>query len=106
MDALQLLRALLVGLAGSVHCAAMCGGIVGALSGTTIIPPRRPAVSHVWAYNTARTAAYTAGRMPSVRTAGARVGGLAGGACNLAPMIGIQSAFYWLANLMLIALGL
>jgi sulfite exporter TauE/SafE len=32
MNAAQLLPVFVVGLAGSVHCAGMCGGIVGALS--------------------------------------------------------------------------
>ena len=98
MNALQLLPVFVVGLAGSVHCAGMCGGIVGALSATTVMPRQRNAVSHVLAYN--------AGRVSSYMTAGALAGGLAGGARTLAPMLGVQSAFYWLANLMLVALGL
>lgn len=49
---------------------------------------------------------YNAGRIGSYMIAGALAGGLAGGARNLAAMAGVQMGFYWLANLMLVALGL
>src|SRR5689334_6506432 len=75
-----------VGLLGSVHCAGMCGGIVGALS---LAPPRvRPgaAVIALRAAGTAvpatRTLAYNAGRIASYAAAGALAGGLAGGAAR------------------------
>ncbi|NYE62575.1 hypothetical protein FHW58_003794 [Duganella sp. 1224] len=55
-------------------------------------------VGHVLAYN--------AGRISSYMVAGALAGGLAGGARNMAAVAGLQMNFYWLANLMLIALGL
>jgi sulfite exporter TauE/SafE len=133
MNALQLLPVFVVGLAGSVHCAGMCGGIVGALSatarpaaipthvgihrardemlnmdsrvrgndGVSVIPivvAAAGALPHVLAYN--------AGRIASYMLAGALAGGLAGGALNLAPLADAQLGFYWLANLMLVALGL
>ena len=108
MNALQLLPVFVVGLAGSVHCAGMCGGIVGALSATatpapvrTVIPLTIPAASalpHVLSYN--------AGRIASYMLAGALAGGLAGGAGGLVPLASAQLGFYWLANLMLVALGL
>jgi sulfite exporter TauE/SafE len=133
MNALQLLPVFVVGLAGSVHCAGMCGGIVGALSATT-----RPAVipTHVGIHRARdemlsmdsrvrgndevavipitvaaagalpHVLAYNAGRIASYMLAGALAGGLAGGALNLAPLAGAQLGFYWLANLMLVALGL
>ncbi|MYM22860.1 sulfite exporter TauE/SafE family protein [Duganella sp. FT135W] len=90
MNGAQLLPVFVVGLAGSIHCAGMCGGIVTALSTTA-----RP---HVLAYN--------AGRIGSYMLAGALAGGLAGGARSMASMAGVQLSFYWLANAMLIALGL
>ena len=71
-----------VGLLGSVHCAGMCGGIVGALSvapalGRPVpVPvraamPPRPALTNVLAYNL--------GRIGSYMTAGAVAGALAAG---------------------------
>jgi len=109
MNALQLLPVFVVGLAGSVHCVGMCGGIVGALSATAKPTPRAViaiasataatgALPHVLAYN--------AGRIGSYMLAGALAGGLAGGARSLVSLTGVQAGFYWLANLMLVALGL
>ncbi|WP_198120075.1 sulfite exporter TauE/SafE family protein [Massilia rhizosphaerae] len=95
-----------VGLLGSVHCAGMCGGIVGALSvaptvGRPVPIPvvaARPQVGSVLAYN--------AGRIGSYMVAGALAGGLAQGAHALARLPALQAGAYWLANLMLAALGL
>ena len=107
----------LVGLAGSVHCAGMCGGIVGALS-----LPRRPAPApalHAAAFpvpvrsvtaaagaSLGHVGAYNAGRIASYMTAGALAGGFAGGAASLASLPALQALLYWAANLMLVALGL
>jgi sulfite exporter TauE/SafE len=120
MNAAQLLPVFVVGLAGSVHCAGMCGGIVTAMSATApraVVPAnagnhaeypvrrsmgsglrRNDGVGHVLAYN--------AGRISSYMLAGALAGGLAGGARNMAAVANVQMSFYWLANLMLVALGL
>jgi sulfite exporter TauE/SafE len=145
-----LLPIFLVGLAGSVHCIGMCGGIVGALSAASpgmpgaarstpspapagaaqplassllstapatgaslrttgsaaVVIPIRPASA---AGTAGRVLAYNSGRIASYMAAGALAGGLAGGAEQLAPMLklaSLQLAFYWLANLMLAALGL
>ncbi|BDT59846.1 cytochrome biogenesis protein [Massilia varians] len=106
---LSLLPVFLVGLAGSVHCAGMCGGIVGAMSvaprpafpvpvRTVTVQRLAPAAAHVAAYN--------AGRIASYATAGALAGGLAGGAASLAGLPSLQLGAYVLANLMLVALGL
>lgn len=105
--------AFLVGLAGSVHCAGMCGGIVGALSmprggGPGAVPGGAlPAafplpVRTLGAAPLARVGAYNAGRIASYMAAGA----LAGGAAALAPLPGLRPLLYWAANLMLVALGL
>ena len=122
----QLLPVFLVGLAGSVHCVGMCGGIVGAISasaGGKPLPPNvipiqsaarfagglaaafipRPAAP---ARAIPRVLAYNAGRIGSYMVAGALAGGLANGAQSLADLAGLQLGFYWLANLMLVALGL
>ncbi|VXB93580.1 sulfite exporter TauE/SafE family protein [Massilia sp. 9I] len=108
MSAVSLFPVFLVGLAGSVHCAGMCGGIVGAMSvparpafpvpvRTVTVPTLTPAVVHVAAYNLGRIASYMA--------AGALAGGLAGGAAHLG-LPALQSGAYVAANLMLVALGL
>jgi len=104
MSGLALLPVFVVGLLGSVHCAGMCGGIVGALSaapmlGRTIpIRPARTSLANVLAYN--------AGRIGSYMVAGALAGGLAQGAHGLARLPALQAGAYWSANLMLAALGL
>ena len=59
---------------------------------------RNDGVVHVLSYN--------AGRIGSYMIAGALAGGLAGGVRSLAALAGVQLTFYWLANAMLIALGL
>ncbi|HAV35073.1 MAG TPA: cytochrome biogenesis protein, partial [Massilia sp.] len=98
-----------VGLLGSVHCAGMCGGIVGALS----FAPRRPgagattiALHPVAAAPAAvNVAAYNLGRIASYMTAGALAGGIAEGAGALSSLPLLQAGAYWLANLMLAAMG-
>jgi sulfite exporter TauE/SafE len=109
MNALQLLPVFVVGLAGSVHCVGMCGGIVGALSATAKPTPPRAVIPIASATATGmlpHVLAYNAGRIGSYMLAGALAGGLAGGARSLISLTGVQAGFYWLANLMLIALGL
>ena len=107
---LHLFPVFLVGLLGSVHCAGMCGGIVCALS---LAPPRvRPGAVVVRLHTVdttqplLRTAAYNTGRIASYAAVGALAGGLAGGAVSLAALPGLQAGAYWLANGMLVALGL
>lgn len=97
-----LLPVLMVGLLGSVHCAGMCGGIVSALSVAPTIrigaPPVRTPLANVLAYN--------AGRIGSYMLAGALAGGIVGGVQALARLPALQAGAYWMANLMLAALGL
>lgn len=128
---MNLLPILIAGLAGSVHCAGMCGGIVSAFSvggpsvaaararvipiarvgagvhavagagGSAAAPwsgARAGALGHVLAYN--------AGRIGSYMLAGAIAGGVAGSVASLAQMASAQWAAYWMANLMLVAMGL
>lgn len=109
MNAAQLLPVFVVGLAGSIHCAGMCGGIVTAMS--TTAKPRVPAsavipITSALARVLPRVLSYNAGRIGSYMMAGALAGGLAGGARNMAAVAGVQLSFYWLANAMLVALGL
>lgn len=107
----NLLPVFLAGLAGSVHCAAMCGGIVGAFSAA----PRGRAfpvavvtqtASALALDSTARVLAYNGGRIASYATAGALAGGLAASAGAFGAMEQVQAAAYWGANAMLVALGL
>ncbi|RJF96596.1 sulfite exporter TauE/SafE family protein [Noviherbaspirillum cavernae] len=105
----------MIGLLGSVHCIGMCGGIVSALSiapGTRKVFPVALAGGSGIAAPTAVHAdvmhviAYNAGRIGSYAMAGAVAGGIAQGVRGLSVMPSLQLGTYWLANLMLIALGL
>jgi sulfite exporter TauE/SafE len=114
MSGLNLLPVFAVGLAGSVHCVGMCGGIVGALSAagpararTIPIVPAATAVPVASAFDGAlRVLGYNAGRIGSYMVAGALAGGLANGAAGLAHIARWQGIAYVLANAMLVALGL
>ncbi|UGQ46437.1 sulfite exporter TauE/SafE family protein [Massilia endophytica] len=104
MNGLNLLPLFAAGLAGSVHCVGMCGGVVGALS--TAGGGRIQVVRGVPASLPPRVLAYNAGRIASYMIAGAMAGGLAQGAANMVRIAAVQSAGYWLANAMLLMLGL
>lgn len=83
----------LVGLLGGTHCVGMCGGIVGALS---MGAPAR------WSM----LLAYNAGRILSYSAAGALAGALGAASLGLEGQMPIRLILYFLANLMLVALGL
>lgn len=107
---LNLLPIALIGLLGGVHCVGMCGGIVGALS-VAAQPARKafplPVVSQPRAFDgAARVLAYNLGRIASYTMAGAIAGGAGQGVATLTRIAALQTAGYWLANLMLVALGL
>ena len=82
------------GLLGGVHCAGMCGGIVGSLS----MAARGPAWSRQLAFN--------GGRIASYALAGAAVGGLGDLTRYAGPALAIQSTMFAIANGMMILLGL
>ncbi len=115
MDYLALLPLFLIGLLGGVHCAGMCGGIVGAFSIAT--PSRRPFPVAVAAQagpalflsaaadSGTRVLAFNVGRIASYALAGA-LAGLLGSVPALVDIAAVQTAAYWLANAMLVALGL
>jgi len=120
---MNLLPILIAGLAGSVHCAGMCGGIVSAFSvgGPSAAPARARvipiarvgadgAATMAWAGASAgevvHVLAYNAGRIGSYMLAGAIAGGIAGSVASLAQLASAQLAAYWMANLMLVAMGL
>jgi len=120
---MNLLPILIAGLAGSVHCAGMCGGIVSAFSvGGPSAAPARARVIPIARMGTGGTAAmtwagantgalghvlaYNSGRIGSYMLAGAMAGGIAGSIASLTQMASAQLIAYWMANLMLIAMGL
>ncbi|MDB5960190.1 MAG: cytochrome biosis protein [Massilia sp.] len=111
---LPLLPMLLVGLAGSVHCVGMCGGIVSAFS---MLPGRAFPVAVVRQAAPqrvlVRVAAYNAGRIASYCAAGAlagAIGGQVGGGARqlagVASLAAIAMPGLWLVSAMLVALGL
>src|SRR5450830_240210 len=109
---LPLLSMLLVGLAGSVHCVGMCGGIVSAFSmlparasgafpvAVVTRTARHGALARVLAYNGGRIASYGA----AGALAGALGGGLGGGARQLAAL-GLYLAGAWRGLALLEGLG-
>ncbi|GAB3402658.1 sulfite exporter TauE/SafE family protein [Massilia agilis] len=110
MAGINLFPMFMVGLLGSVHCGAMCGGIVSALS---LAPARAstpafpvPVRTVTLQSSLPNVFAYNAGRIGSYMIAGALAGGAAGSARSLAGLPALQAGGFWLANLMLIALGL
>jgi len=120
---MNLLPILIAGLAGSVHCAGMCGGIVSAFSvGGPSAAPARARVIPIARMGTGGTAAmtwagantgalghvlaYNSGRIGSYMLAGAMAGGIAGSIASLTQMASAQLIAYWIANLMLVAMGL
>lgn len=114
MTGLSLLAIFMIGVLGSVHCVGMCGGIVGAFSAAApssakkfpvAVRAGRPSGASV--INSAlRVVSYNAGRISSYAIAGALCGGLAGGVRALMGISVVQMGGLWLANLMLVALGL
>lgn len=101
----------LVGLLSGVHCAGMCGGVVGLFSMSL---PQAGGVVSVAAPGTAAQAgrpwrmhlAYNGGRITSYTVAGFIAGWLGSVGLLLNGMLPVQLALYVAANLMLIALGL
>jgi len=83
----------LVGLLGGTHCVGMCGGIVGALS---MGAPAR------WSMHLA----YNGGRILSYAAAGAIAGALGAASMGLEGQVPARLILYFVANLMLVALGL
>ncbi len=114
MEFIALLPIFVIGLLGGVHCVGMCGGIVSAFSIAT--PSRRsfplpvttqaaPSLMLAAADSGTRVLAFNAGRIISYAIAGA-FAGLLGSMPALLDIAAIQTAAFWLANLMLVALGL
>lgn len=90
------LSVFLVGLLGGVHCAGMCGGIVGALA------LQSPGARGRWGYHLA----YNAGRIGSYAVAGLLAGAAGAGGMLLQGAFPVQKTLHILANVMLVLLGL
>lgn len=97
MFEIALSAAFLGGLAGGLHCAGMCGGIVRVLCAAPASNGSVPRWSHLLAYNGGRIASYV--------LAGTLAGALgeAGLLTRAAPML--QPLMFLLASVMLVALG-
>lgn len=95
MGSVDLLSAFVVGLLGGVHCAGMCGGIVGALS--LGLPGGR---------NLPILLAYNAGRISSYSAAGALMGALGFYFSGLFPVQVAQRILLTFAGLFLLLMGL
>lgn len=98
MPEFNLIPVFIVGLLGGVHCAGMCGGIVGAIS----LAPAAKTGAQNWRYHLA----YNAGRIASYALAGGLAGMVGAGGQALGGALPIQQILYLLANLMLLSLGL
>jgi uncharacterized protein len=89
-----ILTAFTMGLLGGVHCVAMCGGIVGAVS----LQAGRTGAGRQLSYN--------AGRVLSYASAGALVGGLGGIGLLAGGLVPAQMLLFVIANAIVIFLGL
>lgn len=90
----RLASAFLLALLGGLHCAGMCGGIVGALHST--MPARAPAVRFALAYH--------AGRIVSYSTAGAAIG-LLGAGLFASDVLPVQVGLLLLASAVLVGIA-
>ncbi|HEY5801532.1 MAG TPA: sulfite exporter TauE/SafE family protein [Burkholderiaceae bacterium] len=100
--------AFVAGLAGSVHCVGMCGGIVGMLSAAGA-PSRKTIVIHTAPrplQGLGRVLAYNGGRLASYAVAGALAGGIAGAGASFARIGALQNAAFWMVQLTMLLLGL
>lgn len=98
--------ALFAGAMGGAHCAAMCGGIAGAI-------PLRPAFGSAARQQTVplaspftRNLAFNTGRIASYAVAGALAGSISSAAFLMHDTMVLRQLLFAVANLMLIALGL
>jgi hypothetical protein len=98
-NAALVLTALVLGLTGSTHCIAMCGGIVGALSGGLVTLGRRRSPAKL------RMVGYHAGRITSYAVAGAAAGAFGSLAQHLPFVEGAGLGLRILVGLGLVLLG-
>jgi sulfite exporter TauE/SafE len=90
--------ALIVGLMSGVHCSAMCGGLLAAITPAARRPGANSSQRYTWALHS--------GRLASYMLAGAVAGSLGGALVQTPALHNLHMAFMLLANLLLIAAGL
>jgi sulfite exporter TauE/SafE len=95
--------AFLIGLAGGVHCVAMCGGIVSALNLRAVPPPGHTAESLA---PFSRQLGYSLGRVASYAVAGAVAGGAGGMGLFFKDVLPAQVVLLVVANGLIVLLGL
>ncbi len=95
-DELTIIAGFVAGFAGSIHCVAMCGGLVGVISASMRESPKRTLI--YWC-------SYHFGRITSYTIAGFIAGGIAGQVVKLFPMDRAHMVGSLLAGLFLIILG-
>lgn len=95
-----LVSAVLAGLVGGLHCAAMCGGFAAAVAARDahVLRPRRALL--------ARQLTYHAGRVASYALLGAAFGAAGGSTLAAAKLAPVQQLLYVAANVLLILLAL
>jgi sulfite exporter TauE/SafE len=99
-----ILSAFAMGLLGSTHCAVMCSGVIGVLSGG-LTPLRRKSARE--SLHTARIVlAYNAGRIASYAVAGAIAGAFGALADRIPVLRGAQLGLRLVAGLLMLAVGL
>jgi len=96
-----LIGAWLAGALGGMHCLAMCGGFLSALSTTgPAVAPLHPARALAW-----RQLPYNVGRVTTYTLLGALAGGAGAAVTATAALLPLQRGLYVLANVMLLALA-
>jgi hypothetical protein len=99
-----LLAMLAAGLASSLHCAGMCGGIVAAFGARRVIPVRE--AGRTPHHELARQLTFNAGRLTSYAAGGAAVGFAGSVAGYAAGALPVQGALYLAASVVLVLVGL
>lgn len=97
--------ALLAGLLGGAHCAAMCGGFVAALSGAAPAPAGMGARLRPMRRVALRQVPHNAGRVATYTLLGAIAGGVGGAVLGAGEWPVVQRTLYVVANLFLLALA-
>ena len=102
MNPTFMLSAFFLGLLGSTHCVAMCGGIVTLLSSSNVIQlgRKRQAPSMKLALS------YNAGRLASYASAGALAGAFALLANRIEVLSGVQIGLRFIAGVLMVSVGL
>jgi len=97
-----LVSAWLIGALGGLHCIAMCGGFLGAISARDAAraQPLQPARTLI-----ARQATYHAGRLATYAILGSLFGALGAAMLGAIDLLPLQRAIYILANAFLLSLG-